>query len=245
MQALTYLTHGFDHRPGDPKNDPAREGGVFPLWRSRLPDYALREFPWDSGLLFRDVFKAWWNRHLSTYSWAYNDLAVAAAKRLVADAERQQEPLDIIAHSLGSRVVLLALNVRPRLFRRVVFFNAAETVSQAAPIIAKNKGVRFLNLCVRSDDVLDKCAGWFSPRWIGKERILGQDGLPGLFKDPDLSRRVYQIFLDDPDTQELYRIKEGWDIQGDNPKSIGDHWFSYIHEDNWHLPRRFLKYGHV
>lgn len=233
------FVHGYNHDPQDPLHSPSRSpDGFFNVCSQIFKGGWHVPLPWYSGRQFKDSFRAWKAGRLTTYSWAYNDLADDAAQKLL-DMQTTLMP-DVICHSLGSRVVLRALEVRPNAFRRVIFLNGAETVKVAAPIIENSPWTRFLNVHVSTDDVLGKMGAWFEPEF-GKHHCIGYRGIGGNSEVGNLT----EIQLDSKAVQDMYRHRYGWDLRGDNPNSIGDHSFSYLHEGNWPLYRKFIAEGQL
>lgn len=231
------LVHGYDYDPSDPDHSPAKPGGFFNALSDQVnPDRTCIPFPWYSGRKIHDLGKAWGSGYLTTYSWAYQELAEVAAMQLATLRTEQQA--SIICHSLGSRVVLKVLDEYPNWFRMVIFLNGAETVEKARPIIKKNKWTRFLNVSVSTDDVLGKLGAWFEPEF-GKHHCIGYRGI-GLNQD-----NLFEVQLDDQGIQQHFKSVYGFNLKGDNPKSIGDHRYSYLHSGNWDLYRHFLNHGEV
>lgn len=223
------MVHGYNHDPRIAKYDPNRPGGNFDVWPKIFPERACLGLSWHSGIMFRDGFRAWANGHFTTYAWAYSDLAVDAARRL-HELARNLGPIDVVAHSLGTRVVLLAAARSPTMFGRVVMLNGAETVQAALPLLRAAVGVEFLNVAVREDDVLRRMGARFEPRF-GRHGCIGN----GIGTPPD---NVTQVILDDP--LDPMRLPFP-DLRGDNPDSYGDHDYSWKHEGNYELYRTFLR----
>lgn len=236
--AVTFV-HGFYHEPGEGKHSPFAENGVYTNWVEGLSEgrYSL-PLQWYSGLPFRDVFRAWRSGHLSTYAWAYEDLAQDAARRLAGN--EMFVGTDVICHSLGSRVVLQALKLRPGMFRRVLMLNGAETIEEATPIVMANPMVQFLNIVVYGDDMLGRLGEWLEPK-LGRHGCIGQQG----FTRKKELFNLCEVRLDWPAVQDNFKLRYGWDLRGDDPDEISDHNFSYIHPGNWDLYRQFLDHGFV
>ena len=150
------LVHGFNYNHRKP-NQHHPDSHLYPRWRQMLgrADDGVMPFFWFSR---PSVLSAWehgrWNRY--RYAW---DLAGEAADRLRMMLLAVREPADILCHSLGSRVVLLALaSVPPGTARRVLILNGAayshsgEAVAEACP------ETEFYNVVVPADDVISKLA---------------------------------------------------------------------------------------
>ena len=219
---MLIAVHGYNQDPADPDHSASRKGGCFDVWYKMLPDRPLTELHWYSGRTglkgrWRAIREGYWR---NTYAYAYDRLAPLAAKRLI-DLAGNKRP-DVICHSLGSRVTLLAMRDNPRIFNRVIFLNAAETVNVATPIIEKSY-CAVMNICVETDDALSLVGGF------------GQAGL-------EIKRSGFeQIFLDSDSDYIKCLQKYDTSIAGDNPNSIIDHHFSYTHKGNWPVYRSFLK----
>lgn len=239
MSSRLFMVHGFDYDPKVPKYNACAADGAFSIWAQHLPPEDFLKFPfdWYSGRAIFDLFKAWRHGHLTTYAWSYTELAVTAGERLARFGFGRGS--DVICHSLGSRVVLQALHVKPNLFRRVIFLNGAETVKAAGPIIKRSPETQFLNISVSTDVVLKRGGAWLEPEW-GKHHCIGYAGL----KDQGLDN-VIDIQLDNQTDKQFLKNKYGWDVAGDDPELISDHQYSYQHPGNWDLYRHFLKFGDV
>jgi len=203
------LVHGYlhDHRKPSP-NHP--EHNLYPLWRKMLGHTtSVVPFFWFSKPSF---LNAWihgrWNRY--RYAW---DLAEEAADRLRTVLSASEEPVDILCHSLGSRVVLLALmGARPGVARRVLILNGAAYSRSGAMAARMCSEVKFYNVVVPADDVISKLAR-FAPG-PGTD-FLGNTGAP--------------------ETPNWTNVDLGG--EGDNPDSAGDHHYSYENEANWPIYR--------
>lgn len=225
--------HGFMYggwgRHNDPKpffEDMARVAGreVEPFSYYSVPFGLTFDAPATSiAQTARAWLGSWFRGYLHPYRYAWAE-AEKAGDRL---ARRIKEcgPVDLICHSLGSRVVICALKqLPPELIRKVVIFNGAELRKNA-----RVEGFDVMNIAVRTDDVLKRLGSKFSGDGDGP--CIGQAGMP----------RAKNFFLDDPDTIHKLKKLHGWEIQGDNPNSVWDHWWSYRFGGNADLVRWFLK----
>ncbi|HDZ74359.1 MAG TPA: hypothetical protein ENH55_16665 [Aurantimonas coralicida] len=253
------LVHGFGYDPRARSRDnphhrgPLGGAGSFARWRRDLMPARLRVgqldrpepkgrcpglgFGWYSVPLgLRGVLGAWrhgrWNRY--RYAW---DLAEAAGPALSVMLRRLGGPVDVLCHSLGSRVVIEALGADTALpVKNVVFMNGAEFAVPAGLRARANSHIRFVNLVVAADDVLAKLDTAFAPV-SGQGAPIGLDGLRGLGSGaPD---NWIDIALDDPEVQ-LWGAIHTWHLQGDNPKKWADHWYTYRHAGNHGLIRAAL-----
>lgn len=181
--------------------------------------------PFKSSYQFcRAWLGSWIRGYLHPYRYAWNQ-AEKAGWELAKKLEKEQEPVDLICHSLGSRVVITALKYVPHKIRKVVILNGAELVRNATNL--ENKDI--LNIVVSTDDVLRLLGQRFSGDKNGK--TVGQYGVPGW----------NNVVLDSPEDQNYYATKYGWVLKGDNPKSYWDHWYSYRFEGNHQLIQYFLQ----
>ncbi len=238
MKKKIITCHGYNSNP-DSKNPEDRPDSQQREFAMALHEHQTEPFNWYSSIQgnFKCMFNAWCAGYPTTYHHAYQELALKAADAFLYKYAGQDK-LNVFAHSLGSRVVLAAIDKAPEKFERVCFINAAERVSVALPILQRATNIKILNCCVKEDDVLDKAAGYMSPG-RGKERILGQDGI--LFINPEFKTENFtQIRLDIPSFQDRYHEKYGWTLKGDNPDSYGDHHYSYKWQGNWPLYNAFF-----
>lgn len=185
----------------------------------------------------RQSLRAWlgsWRRgylHPYRYAWA---LAAAAAEDLAAQLRAAPTPVVLVAHSLGARVALGALERGAAdKVARLVLFNGAELVPNAQAV-ARTHRVAVLNLVVRSDSVL---------RWLGRyfsgdrdAPCIGQAGL-----GPRAPAHWRDVVLDDPLVQRRALARRGWTLRGDNPRGRADHWYGYRFAGNTDLVRAFLR----
>jgi hypothetical protein len=174
---------------------------------------------------------AWLHGHLHPYRYAWA-LALKAAADLAAFLEAQPGPVDVVAHSLGSRVVLNALPlVSTGKVRRVVLFNGAELASNAEEL-APRTSAAVLNIVVTCDRVL---------RWLGA-RCNGQAtawciGTVGLHRRPHTWR---DLVLDDVEVRQRARSRRGWILRSDDPADLFDHSESYRYAGNADAVRAWL-----
>ncbi len=244
--------HGFMYDPADEgHNNPARE--LYPQWADmagrQVQGFAYYSIPFGFRA-FRPVtsiinsigaFVGSWGRgYLHPYrrAWSLAEEAGARLARMIVSGEFGPAPVDIICHSLGSRVALTAIaDLRNHglsaLVRRVILLNAAEIEDAAIFVAAQTPDIRYLNLSVEGDRVLRYLGSWMGPvdgRCAGRRGLLSRPLAPANWLD---------IPLDDPGAQRTAALR-GWSIAGDEPGCLGDHWYSYRHKGNWPLVRAFL-----
>jgi hypothetical protein len=233
------LVHGFGYDPRasslDNPHGAERALATFPRWRRDLVPEGFQGvgFGWYSAPPgARHVLRSWrhgrWNRY--RYAW---DLAGAAGRTLASMIVGLDVPVNILCHSLGSRVVIEAFrNASGLPVSNVVFMNGAEFAAPAYHCARANRHVRFVNLVVKADDVLSKLDTLFAP-----VSDLGSPiGLTGLgIPEPNW----IDIDLDDEESQ-ARGARRGWHLQGDNPEQYADHWYTFRHPGNHGLIRAAL-----
>jgi hypothetical protein len=235
------MIHGYNHDPDDPDHSPSRPGGNFDVWSRMLPDHNCIPFPWYSGRQWVDTFAARAAGYRTSYGWAYGALAVDAAARLVTMVDNMGLVYpNIVCHSLGTRVALLAIQSDPDRFEgsSVLMLNGAEMVDVGMPII-NDVHTCFLNIAVREDGVLEYMGENFAPG----------DHVGGCIGNgcPAGARRLVnfdEIILDDDFDKQFFLARCGWDLEGDGP-SQGDHSYSFLREANWPLFRKFFTDGGI
>jgi len=235
--------HGFNY-------DPAAKGGPHDprAWfedMAGLLDRQVLGFAWYScpmGLdLARPVYSSLMTARSFVAAWLrgkpqpYRDAWLRAeeeAKRLAAFIAALPGPVDLVAHSLGTRLALLALPAVRSRVRRVVFFNGAELAEDAGPRVVASSPAQFLNLVVTGDDVLKLLGAHFNGD--ADAPCLGTAGLaqpPANWRD---------LVLDDPATRDRARRLFGWTIRGDDPDDAWDHGETYRFAGNVDPVRAFL-----
>lgn len=233
--------HGFgfdpedlkDGRPG--KHSPEQRFG--PEIRAATGVDAVELFQWYSVPPTFGGFKRTWLRwppYLHRYRHAW-DLSYSAAKALAGEIKaivRGGDTIGLIGHSLGTRVVLFALaQLMPSdlaMVRGVLLLNGAALQSDASTAVHYCGYMRLpvtLNVAVRTDDVLKRLGSKFVP---GRGRCIGNHGLTEVLP----AERWRDVFLDDRLFLQRARELRGWDLNGDKPDHIADHWWSYRNPDN-------------
>jgi hypothetical protein len=238
------MIHGFRYHASSLDTDNAHRS-TFRHWRTDILSsrhtigYAWWSCPGGMFSPFRhasSVATAWCHGRYNTYRYAW-DLAAAAGWQLVRSIALMEigKPIDMMAHSLGSRVVLAALRANPDLpVRRVVLLNGAELSRSAHETALLCPKVRFINMMVATDDVLRIFGSLFAPGSLYAP-CVGRAGL-----GEAAPKNWLDVQLDSPALQR-WAADHGWpDVQGDNPKCALDHWFSHKHPGNWPLIRAAL-----
>lgn len=233
-----WAVHGFGFDPEAPPGHADNpQTKLFPLWAQMMerPIVGRAWYSVPAGAC--RVLEAWramrwgrfsWNRY--AHAW---HLAAEEGARLRDALALQAGSVDLICHSLGSRVVLEALSLGAPNVRRVIFLDGAEHCRRARRVIAARPDVQCLNIAVKADGVLRWLGGLFSPV-LGYRATIGHRGL-----GRDAPANWLDIVLDDPAWQ-AWGAARGLDLRGDDPKLFGDHWYSYLWPGNWPLYRWFL-----
>lgn len=192
------------------------------------------------------------------YARAYDKAALAAWALLNALEELAAalpgHPIDIFAHSLGSRVVVraiaLAAKHRPALIGRlgrVIFLGGGEYVVEAQVMYRRLQGLEagpkpaFYNIVSRENDVLDKLGENFGPRTFGNSQVIGHNGLD---LRSDEARKAVPDWIDlqiDSRTLQDWMGGRGHEISGDRPDNIWDHWYYYTFRGNMAVYRAILR----
>lgn len=244
------LVHGYKYDPGVNDHDNPHLS-IFYNWTGNLGTSTFG-FGWysvpgriDLGYALvryvKSILEAWLHGHRNTYKYAWR-LASRSGPVLgmVLDALSSEMHVSgaagiewtIVAHSLGTKVVLGALNDYPNIpVKRVLFLNGAATCNQALVVARKCRNTEFINVVVKSDDVLRVFGKNFTGDGLGK-RVVGWDGL-GVLATPNWTEFV----LDSPEVQH-WAEQNDWNIRGDNPLQTADHWYTINYQPNW----RFWKY---
>ncbi len=239
------MVHGFRYDTRS-RGDNNPHNSTFKHWRKNiLKDTTAYGFGWWScpgGIrLSSSLVKAIINKRWNTYRYAW-DLAEDAGKALAKIIAQSSGPVTPLCHSLGSRVVLSAIDYDKELpIYRVVLMNGAERGENALRIAENRPHIKFFNLVVRNDEVLKKFGAIFAPRndprtmgWPTRY-CIGQNGLgvfaPSNWIDIDLDSLAVKT----------WGKSKGWpDVQGDNPNGYFDHWWTHKHEGNWPLIKALL-----
>lgn len=237
------MVHGFRYDPkSEGNNNPHLS--TFKHWRENIiRDDSAYGFGWWScpggWMLPRSFSKSILNGRWNTYRYAW-DLAAVAGRKLAKIIGQSSGPVTLLCHSLGSRVVLSALDTDLTLpVSRVVFMNGAELRKTAVVIAQKRPHIKFFNLVVEEDDVLKKFGSFFAPGVLYSP-CIGQSGL-GI----EAPKNWTDVNLDSP-TVKIWAKSLGWpNVQGDNPNGYFDHWWTHKWEGNWPFIRALLTRGAI
>jgi hypothetical protein len=109
--------------------------------------------------------------------------------------------------------------------------NGSEMVDVALETALQRPDIMFYNVYARTDAVVKYMAETLTPGGGGS--AIGNDGVTGV-------PNWINIVLDDDIIREWGRSR-GWDLEGDNPLRISDHWMTFRHEGNWALYNAILE----
>jgi len=168
--------HGFEFDPTILEEAPTE---LYKLWASESRGPFIGHEWFSVPFSFKNVWGAWKTGHRGCYHWAW-DLAIAERERLRSviryQAEVYGKDVVLVGHSLGSRVILAALNTpTPLPVKRVLFFSGADSCSHARGVLP-NLRAEVLNVIVEDDKTLKWPGEWLSPK-LGHQDVIGLDGL--------------------------------------------------------------------
>ena len=237
----TMMVHGFRYDPMS-KGDNNPHLSTFLHWRKNiLKDSSAYGFGWWScpggKMLPKSLWKSFRTRRWNTYRHAW-DLAEEAGKTLAQIIDQSSGPINLLCHSLGSRVVLSAIATEATLpINTVVLLNGAEIRKTAIVVSRRRPYTRFFNFVVSEDDVLKKFGALFAPGDLYAATI-GQVGLgvdaPKNWRDINIDSLSFRAWAK----------TQGWDdVRGDNPDGYFDHWYTHKHKGNWSLIHALLTRG--
>lgn len=215
---ITIGVHGFGFDPDSPDDNPNEN--LYPLWAKMVdgPFYGLAWYSCPVG--WKHVARAWRSGYPIRYYYAWQ-LAIEQAARLRGvirwRAEETGREVNLLGHSLGSRVILAALASRRELpVNRVLLLSAADSRAHAKSVAPYIRNCEILNVVVKDDGVLSVPGRWLTPK-RGREPVIGYSGLPdspGFWHDVEL-----------PEAK--------------------DHWDAYEDRRNWPRWKAFLHGGQI
>lgn len=233
---VTVMVHGYAWNPEAQGEDNPHSGQFLP-WVNWTGEPGIG-FAWYSS---PSVFDAWRSGHLHPYHCAWARAGKSAARalaRVLRACCYAHRPVRLVAHSLGSRVVVQALKLlTPMQARNVVcvlLLNGAEYTANARQLMTLHPDLEVRNVVVQSDFVLRFLGALFAPGPL-YARVIGLHGLEG-----DVPASWRNITLDDPAVVD-WASKRGWSIMGDNPWKISDHWHSFRWPGNHPFLRAVLR----
>ena len=171
------LVHGFGY-------DPAHLGGKGdpePFFEE-LRDITGRDdaigYPWFSvPRSLKGFAYTWltWPPYLHRYrkAWALTNREAVILAAVIQSYVENGNEVELIGHSLGTRLIRLALGmIDPHAVKRVLFLNGAELQAEAVGTAWRTRA-QILNVAVRTDDVLHLMGERFAP---GRGKCIGRDG---------------------------------------------------------------------
>ena len=237
MAAKTILVHGFGYDPeAEDRDNP--ENYTFPRWRDMLGDpgavgYSWYSVPFGYAGLLNSWFSGRWNRYRHAWDLAQEEGYKLRYLELLSPVRGERG--DIVCHSLGSKVVLDALNTGLDMslyVGKVLIMGGAATSEYALRVAKKQPNIEFYSTVVREDDILHKL-GRFAPGCTGA--VIGQAGLGELAPENWVDIRMDNKYAD------VWAQQGFTGVSGDSPTSIADHWYVFENENNWPLYRAILK----
>lgn len=174
---VVVMIHGFRFAPGSRRNCPHLH--IFSL---TPPDGDHTAVSWP-GQWAKDgqaglTIALGWPARGNLIAASFRAKAAGRALAELAALVRQIDParqLDVIAHSLGARVALSALQyAEPKAFRRMILLAGAETLRPAYAAMATPAGqaVQVINVTTRENDLFDFLYEWLAN--AGLDTSIGQ-----------------------------------------------------------------------
>lgn len=193
------------------------------------------------------------------YSRAYSNAGPAAWNLLTAlhvldHKLAAGKKINLFCHSLGSRVVIRLLAMAANHGRidlldridKVIILGGAEYVVEARLMLRRLSSVgrlddiSFYNVVSRENDVLDKLGENFGPRTFGNTNVVGHNGL-----DVEETRSLGSYWVDmQIDSAEFSRWmadSRGFEVTGDNPEAVWDHWYYFTDPGNMAVYRDIIR----
>lgn len=150
---LVILIHGYKYSPRCARRDPHR----LVLSPGRTPT-AGRSAPWPHRLGLRQGLLVGFGWDGVGTIWTAQARAADAGRALAGLIAAAGRPVDIVAHSLGARVALSAMQTLPAgAVSRAVLISGAEFRSRAEAVLDTpcGAGAEIINVCSRENDVFD------------------------------------------------------------------------------------------
>jgi pimeloyl-ACP methyl ester carboxylesterase len=245
----TIVVHGFQF---DPKskgvNNPkgffediqtliGDTGTVVPFTWYSVPFGIQKRRPISSFLQTTRAWLSSWARfniHPYRDAWARTE---KESLRLSIQIMSSPTPINLIGHSLGTRIILKAIEMTKGInVNRVVLLNGAElsrNAREAIRYLSLDTKLRILNVGSTTDDVLRIMGSKFSGDRNGP--CIGNVGLgefpPEYWKD---------AILDNTSLKNRASRVRNWTLKGDNPGEWKDHDYTYKYKGNFPLVRAWL-----
>ena len=162
--------------------------------------------------------------------------------------------ITLFCHSLGSRVVFRLLAMAANHGRhdlldridKVIVLGGAEYVVEARLMQRRLADAGFLdrisfyNVVSRENDVLDKLGENFGPRTFGNTNVVGHNGLD-VEETRSLGSYWVDMQIDSPEFARWIKQHKGFDVTGDNPEAIWDHWYYFTDPGNMAMYHDILR----
>lgn len=202
--------------------------------------------------------------YMNHYSRAYDygretGWVLACVIAYLAGAIRNR-PIDIVCHSLGAVVVVRALAILAKReiaaasvarVGRVVIMGGSEYSGEAQLLYRRldsygkevgfkpGEGPYIYNIVSRENDVLDFLAENFGPKsFFSNTQVIGHNGLEAAPK----AERWIDLQIDARKMRQWAgRKAPGYDISGDEPGHVWDHWYYYTWPGNMAFYKSILR----
>jgi len=211
---MTLLIHGYSFD----KNGNNTADSQYEYWRkfSKPPHtpFYWQSTPPGRRRLHR-VFNAWKAGHLFTYYWAWAKSTKEAQNVVNLPIDGK---MDIVCHSLGSRVAYEACRLAPGRFRKVLAFNGADSGEHARECALAAPDVEFTSVMYDGDKVLGLLGRTFTPAF-GFQDVIGHD----------------RMDTPPPNFTQIELTKE----EADGP-GFGDHSYSFENPELWNRWAKIL-----
>ncbi len=250
--------HGrvYHFHDGDERDEQRHHTTSWPRWLGFEPDDATGRsglaiaFGWQSQPGFASALI---NYFENFYARAYDNAgrtawALVSVIDVLADL-LENRAIDLVCHSLGSRVVVraiaLAAKHQPHLIERlgrIIILGGAEYVVEAQLMQRRvddlnlASGPAFYNFVSRENDVLDKLAENFGPRTFGNSQVIGHNGLDVEGRSGDW----IDLQIDSAKLQNWMNGR-GFEVSGDRPGNVWDHWYYYTFRRNMRVYENILR----
>ncbi|RKT30791.1 alpha/beta hydrolase family protein DUF900 [Roseovarius halotolerans] len=235
---VVIMTHGYKFAPGHGLDcphqhilslDPACRSWKAMSWPRAL-GFGAGQRDEGTGIAF-----GWPGRGTIWQAYRQAEVAGAALAQLIEMIARiaPDRPLHLLAHSLGARVVLGALERLPEgRVGRAILLSGAEFGSRAAEALSRGAGrtAEIINVTSRENDLFDFLLERLVTPPARGDRSLGH-GLPAL-------PRTLTLQLDHPDTLTALACA-GFKIE--RPKARICHWSSYLRPGVFGFYRALLR----
>lgn len=223
------FVHGYNWNP---RGDEKAHTSQYRTWEKWVPEYEeAAGFSWESDPGLVDT---WRNKHLFPYHYAWTRAGNDVADALVETIEACEIGVNIVCHSLGSRVVSWALRQCHPLDEplTVIVLNGAESSREMLCCVDSCPDTDFYFVGSKNDRILRYLGGLMTPGALYEE-VVGLHGLP------EKRDNATEIWLDSDSKQAFLETKD-WDLNGSGFAGTGGHRTSITDSANWPLYKRIL-----